>query len=185
MAEKIEPVALRKLAESSMFDMEEVCDALNSAADTIDALSAERDALREKLQAMHRRAQHAESALPEYDRIIAVPPDGDGVRFVNGNLGRVLLGSYCYKLREELERAEAEAAANRVNAERYEWLRANCGYSGSGPHTGAQVIVYYADAGDGRYGIAYTGPTRRVGIMDLDTAIDAARATTTEAGDGK
>lgn len=60
------------------------------------------------------------------------------------------------------------------DAGRYRWLRENCGYSGSGPHTGAQVIVYYADAGDGRHGIAYTGPEHRVGIMAIDTAIDRA-----------
>ncbi len=69
-----------------------------------------------------------------------------------------------------------EDKALREDAERYRWLRENCGYSGSGPHTGAQVIVYYADAGAGRHGIAYTGPRQRVGIVALDAAIDAARA---------
>lgn len=65
-------------------------------------------------------------------------------------------------------------AGTKRDAERYRWLRENCGYSGSGNHTGAQVIVYYADAGGGKHGIAYTGPRQRVGIMALDDAIDAA-----------
>ncbi|WP_202844761.1 hypothetical protein [Luteimonas saliphila] len=44
---KIEPVALRELAESDMFSMTEVFVALNSAADTIDTLRAEIAQVRE------------------------------------------------------------------------------------------------------------------------------------------
>ena len=79
------------------------------------------------------------------------------------------------------QKAEARAEAAERDAMRYRWLRENCGYSGSGPHTGAQVIVYYADVGNGKHGIAYTGPKQRVGIMAIDAAIDAAMATTEQA----
>lgn len=75
----------------------------------ITALAAEVEGLREKLRDMHRRAQTAESAIGEYKKIQALPPDGDGVRFVNGNFGRILLNSYCYKLVDRAEQAEADA----------------------------------------------------------------------------
>lgn len=74
--------------------------------------------------------------------------------------------------------------AMREDAARYRWLRENCGYSGSGPHNGVQVIVYYADAGGGRHGIAYTGPCTRVGVIGIDCAIDKARAALRKQGAG-
>lgn len=86
-------------------------------------------------------------------------------------------------MNEEIDDADFEAFAvyaspahtsDARDAARYRWLRENCGYAGSGPHNGAQVIVYYADVGKGKHGIAYTGPRQRVGIMALDDAIDAA-----------
>ncbi|MEI2429159.1 hypothetical protein RDV84_23295 [Lysobacter yananisis] len=106
------------------------------------------------------------------DRAIARPTKaafvctGDQIRCLDGN------GCEC-----ELagRKPVTDSARDREDAERYRWLRQNCGYSGSGPHNGAQVIVYYADAGDGRHGIAYTGPSDRIGTMALDSAIDAAR----------
>jgi hypothetical protein len=51
---------------------------------------------------LNRRCQQAESALPDYRKIIAVPPDGDGVRFVSGSLGRALAVSMCAKLEDEV-----------------------------------------------------------------------------------
>jgi len=85
------------------------------------------------------------------------------MRFACGDDGK--------RMQDELEEYLREM---KRDAERYRWLQQNCGYSGSGNHTGAQVIVYYADAGDGNHGIAYTGPRQRVGIVALDDAIDAA-----------
>ena len=59
--------------------------------------------LRSKLQAMHRRAQAAEAALGDYRRIIATPPNGDGVRFISGSMGRALLTAYCNQLGARIE----------------------------------------------------------------------------------
>jgi hypothetical protein len=65
-------------------------------ANARDGVAIER--LQRKLQAMHRRAQIAEAALGDYRRIIAMPPDGDGVRFISGSMGRALLAAYCNQL---------------------------------------------------------------------------------------
>lgn len=75
-------------------------EALDSAIAVIESLSATN-------QRLNRRCQGAEStiarAIPEYDKILAMPPDGDGVRFVSGSLGRALLAYYVHTLKEELE----------------------------------------------------------------------------------
>lgn len=81
------------------------------------ALLAEVDRLRESNKALHRRCQQAEASLPDYRKIIATPPDGDGVRFVRGSLGRALAVSMCEKLGDELDAtqqriAELESAVN-------------------------------------------------------------------------
>lgn len=87
---------------------------LREAADALSRAEAERDAMRESHRNLHRRCQEAESALPEYKRILAIPPDGDGARFVSGNLGRVLLSVMCQRQQEQLERAEADARRYRL-----------------------------------------------------------------------
>lgn len=68
---------------------------------------AEIERLREKHKALHRRAQEAEAAIPSYKKLIAVPPDGDGVRFVNGSRGRALLSSLCSELNAEVVELKA------------------------------------------------------------------------------
>src|SRR6185312_3981676 len=81
--------------------------------DHFEQMRAEMAALRESTKQLHRRCQRAESALPDYQRIIAMPPDGDGVRFVNGSLGRALLTALCDEQDAELapiKKRIAEAA---------------------------------------------------------------------------
>ena len=82
------------------------------------AMTAERDRLRESHRALHRRCQEAEAAVPSYRKLIATPPDGDGVRFVSGSLGRALLSSYVNKLDEALATALAERDETKEEIER-------------------------------------------------------------------
>jgi hypothetical protein len=65
--------------------------------------------LRETNRRLNARCQQAESALPDYRKIIAVPPDGDGVRFVSGSLGRALAVSMCAKLEDEVASLREQA----------------------------------------------------------------------------
>ncbi len=53
-------------------------------------------------QRLNRRCQMAERALADYRKIIASPPNGDGVRFVRGSLGRAFLAFACHKQEAEL-----------------------------------------------------------------------------------
>lgn len=77
----------------------------------LEAQLADRDAevkrLREKHKTLHRRAQEAEAAIPSYEKLIAEAPDGDGVRFVSGSLGRALLSSLCSELNAEVVELKA------------------------------------------------------------------------------
>ena len=81
------------------------------------AADAEIERLRESHRKLHRRCQEAEAALPDYRKLTALPPDGDGVRFVSGNMGRALLVSECNKLQEELH-AGTEAGWHALRNER-------------------------------------------------------------------
>lgn len=74
-------------------------------------LRAEVERLRETNRKLHRRCQDAEAALPSYRKLIAMPPDGDGMRFVNGSMGRALLVSQCHHLQ-----ARAETLAEALRA---------------------------------------------------------------------
>lgn len=69
-------------------------EALESAVAIIETLS-------ETNQRLNRRCQLAEQALGEYRRMIAPPPDGDGIRFVSGSFGRALLAYHCDQLEDE------------------------------------------------------------------------------------
>lgn len=71
------------------------------------AADAEVARLRESNKKLHRRCQEAEAALPSYRKLIALPPDGDGVRFVSGTMGRALLVSMCNKLQAHGDAADA------------------------------------------------------------------------------
>lgn len=74
---------------------------------------AERDAriaeAQETNRRLNRRVQMAEAAIPSYQKLIAIPPDGDGVRLANGSMGRALLTWYCEQLTERAEAAERDA----------------------------------------------------------------------------
>jgi hypothetical protein len=77
------------------------------AADDCVAKDAEIARLRDSNRRLHRRCQEAESALPSYRKLIALPPNGDGVRFVSGAMGRALLVSMCNKLQAHGDAADA------------------------------------------------------------------------------
>jgi len=93
-------------------------EALALKAAELDRLEAELRTARETNQRLNRRCQDAERALPDYRKLLAVPPDGDGVRFVSGNLGRALLSAHCYLLAEQADtwRAAAEAKQAKIDA---------------------------------------------------------------------
>jgi len=84
------------------------------------AADAEVARLRESNRKLHRRCQEAESALPSYRKLIALPPDGDGVRFVSGTMGRALLVSMCNKLQ-----AHGDAADALLRDTRHQWPNLN------------------------------------------------------------
>jgi hypothetical protein len=71
------------------------------------AAEAERDAARETNRRLNARCQAAESAIPSYRKMVALPPDGDGIRFVRGSFGRALLAYHCDKLEQRLADATA------------------------------------------------------------------------------
>lgn len=71
----------------------------------------ERDKLRESHKTLHRRCQEAETALPSYRKLVALPPDGDGVRFANGNMGRALLASVASKQADQIDSLREFVAA--------------------------------------------------------------------------
>lgn len=66
-------------------------------------MEAEVAQLRETHKALHRRCQQAESALVTYRKLTALPPDGDGVRFVSGSMGRAMLVWLCDEGTREIE----------------------------------------------------------------------------------
>lgn len=74
-------------------------------------MEEEIERLHEKHTALHRRCQQAETALVDYRKLTALPPDGDGVRFVSGNMGRALLTCLCDSQAREIERLRAFVAA--------------------------------------------------------------------------
>jgi len=59
--------------------------------------------MQEAHKALHRRCQQAESALVTYRKLTALPPDGDGVRFVSGTMGRAMLVWLCDEGTREIE----------------------------------------------------------------------------------
>lgn len=73
-----------------------------------EALRAEVAQLRDSKTALHRRCQRAEAAIPDYERIKALPPNGDGIRFVQGSLGRALVTATAEKLEAERDALKAE-----------------------------------------------------------------------------
>jgi hypothetical protein len=110
-AEAVERVA------SMCEDFAEDGDGAAEAAALLRALAKERDQLRDTNRRLNQRCQAAEASLPDYRKIIAVPPDGDGVRFVSGNLGRALAVTMCAKLDDKLAEQETLLAErNRQNA---------------------------------------------------------------------
>lgn len=85
--------------------------ASRAASAIITAQEQEIERLREKHTALHRRCQQAETALVDYRKLTALPPDGDGVRFVSGNMGRALLTYLCDSQASEIERLRAFVSA--------------------------------------------------------------------------
>jgi hypothetical protein len=77
----------------------------------IRALVADHAAQRATNNRLHRRAQAAEAALADWNRIQALPRDERGVQFVRGSLGRALLAYHVSKLEEELAATKAQMVA--------------------------------------------------------------------------
>lgn len=75
----------------------------------IEELEAQLSEARDTNRRLNRRVQEAEAAIPSYRKLVAEPPNGDGVRFVNGNMGRALLAHYCNQATERAEAAERDA----------------------------------------------------------------------------
>src|SRR5690348_17094789 len=74
--------------------------------------AAERiEQLQETNKRLNRRCQEAEAALPDYKALLAVPPDGHGVRFVSGNLGRALAVTMCAKQQDRIAELESSLTA--------------------------------------------------------------------------
>lgn len=71
----------------------------------------ERDSAREANKTLHRRCQDAEAALPSYRKLVALPPNGDGVLLANGNMGRVLLTALVSKQDDEIAKLREFVAA--------------------------------------------------------------------------
>jgi len=86
--------------------------------------------------------------------------------------------TFCARLIADKQRAEAQAAADRQDAERYRWLRDNVfphAYHGrQQPHV--VMAVYLGHDDRGRLCVMHPGRESHVGIPSLDTAIDQARA---------
>lgn len=80
---------------------------------------ADNERLRESNRRLNRRCQDAEAALPSYKKLLAVPPDGDGLRFVSGSLGRALLVGLVAKQDAEIERLQEVERAARVYYDGY------------------------------------------------------------------
>lgn len=76
-------------------------------------LDGERDSLRESVKRLNRRCQAGEAAVNDLRRILKLNPDENGVRWVNGSLGRAFLATYAAKLEEELKTTKDELAAER------------------------------------------------------------------------
>jgi hypothetical protein len=85
------------------YEVEDFADRLAAAH------AAEVGELRDTNRRLNRRVQMGEAAVPSYQKLIAIPPDGDGVRFASGNFGRALLAWYCEKLTGERDAAEQDA----------------------------------------------------------------------------
>lgn len=88
-------------------------------------MEAEIAALRETHKALHRRCQQAESALVTYRKLTALPPDGDGARFVSGSMGRAMLVWLCDSqqaeiadLRHDIERQHEACSEHLSEGER-------------------------------------------------------------------
>jgi len=75
--------------------------------------------LRETQTRLHRRCQQAEAALADFCRIMARPPDEQGIRFVLGSMGRALLAwaytKACFE-RDEAQKRVLELEKLRDNA---------------------------------------------------------------------
>ena len=77
----------------------------------LNGMGSEREASLSATNArLNRRCQSAESALPDYNRITALPPNGDGVRFVSGSLGRALASTAWMKAQAEIDSLRARLA---------------------------------------------------------------------------
>ena len=87
------------------------------------------------------------------------PNSGEGIEMVDADFAR--------QLERELQKAEAENAALRKDAERYRWLRDTHKQGAKNPHGEGIVVVTDRPSKEPRY----IGP---LGWELLDTAIDAA-----------
>ena len=102
---------VQKAADKNLDGYRELGRRAAAAEERAEKAEAELVQARETNKRLNRRCQDAEAALPDYQKITALPPDGDGVRFVDGSLGRALAVTGWNK-------AEAERDALR---ERYRW----------------------------------------------------------------
>lgn len=150
-----------------------------------DEAADEIDRLRKSHRKLHRRCQEAEAALPDYERIIAKPPDGDGVRFVSGSFGRALLASLCNNQFAELRRLrEARHSLETKLADKYRdceqlmtanlrWADALSIYKGERAELAA-LRKRIEDAPVGAFRVTRTGP-RVCAISEDVHAIDGKR----------
>jgi len=92
----------------------------HDAAHTIEALRSALTEAQETNKRLNRRCQEAEAALPDYKALLAVPPDGDGVRFVSGNLGRALAVTMCAKQQDRIAELESSLTASEKRVQELE-----------------------------------------------------------------
>ena len=78
------------------------------------AIEKERAAMRETNSRLNRRTQQAEAALRDFTRIMALPTDERGIRFVTGSFGRALLAWQSHKLQERVELLETALRIGRA-----------------------------------------------------------------------
>jgi len=108
----VETIGAHRLSQDAEIERlrcnaDDYIEAIGDLVSRLAAADAQIARLRESNRKLHRRCQEAEAALPSYRKLTALPPDGDGVRFVSGNMGRALLVSMCNKLQAHGDAADA------------------------------------------------------------------------------
>lgn len=105
---------------------------------------------RETITRLNRRAQAAERALPDYARIIALPPDGEGVRFVSGGLGRALLATIADRQQRRIVELKAALSAADRLAHQFSYFAASGAFDAYWKARGGREACTVCQA-DGHY----------------------------------